>query len=87
VKARNKLEVLESTSGDTGEINLWRTEEISREKCDYLFALLVRVLIFPYVMVIHTQVYKFFSFSFVSHSMQTFLAAFRLKHILAVLKV
>lgn len=55
MEARKKLEVLESTSGDTGEINLWRTEEISHEKCDYLFALLVRIIIVPKFMVTHTH--------------------------------
>jgi hypothetical protein len=62
VETRKKLEVLESTSGDTGKINLWRTEEISHEKCDYLFALLVTVVIVPKFMVTHTQthIYKFF---------------------------
>jgi len=64
VEARNKLEVLESTSGDTREINLWRTEEISHEKCDYLFALLVRVIIVPNFMVTHTHTHKFISFFF-----------------------
>lgn len=64
MEARIEIEVLESTGGDTGEINLWRTEEINHEKkCDCLFVVLVRVIIVPKFMVTHTHT-KLISFFF-----------------------